>query len=158
VASDEEALAFLYGEAGNKNAYYKLKHGLKNRLLNTLFFIDAKDKKYSDIKKAYLSCQKEVRIFEILMLKGAKRTAVKIGKKLLEKAKFYEFTEISVTVLKALRSHHASMTGNRIQFKNFDSLLNLYQGLYYAEMFAEGKFLDIMLLVVRYKSKRSSWL
>ena len=69
----------------------KLKYNLKERLYNTLFFIDIKSSKYSDIKRANLYVQKMISLFNLLRVKDAKLNAIAIGEKVIQTAMEYEF-------------------------------------------------------------------
>lgn len=117
LKNDQEAFEFLYPELDNRNAYYKLKHVLNERLRNTLFFIDIKKNKFSNIKKAYLECQKLIGHFNLLLVKGARTNALYIGGKALKIAEKYEFTQEVLYLARNLASNYASIYGDRKKYQ-----------------------------------------
>ena len=154
VNSDEEAFEKLYGNSSPKNAFYKLKHQLRDRLYNTLFFIDIKQNKYSDIKKAEIKCQKSLMLYNLLKLKGGTRNAVKIAKKGLKIALDYELTQEVIFLSEKLRSHYASLLGDRKSFNHYNNILLEYQKIYLAETDAKGKYLDLMSFYVNSRATK----
>ncbi len=155
ISSDEDALVFLYGEKSNKKAYYKLKHNLKERLLNTLFLVDVKNKKYSDRKQSYLECQKGLMALNFLLKEGvARKTAIWLAEKILKISIPWVFTEIILSTLRTLRSFHASKSGDRNKFQKYDQLITDYHALYNAELIVESKYTDILSFYVNDKSTK----
>jgi hypothetical protein len=155
VDSDEEAFYLLYQNPEDKNAYYKLKHSLRERLLNTMFFIDVKKAKYSTVKKAKLECQKIISLFNLLRTKGAIRNAIKIAKRGLKIALEYEFTQETIFLAENLRVHYATVIGDRKRFLYYDEIVNRSQELYLAEGKAKSRYLDLVSLYVKDKSTKS---
>lgn len=153
VDTDEKACEFLYDCPKDKNAYYKLKHLLKERLYNTLFFIDLKQKKYSNVKKAEIICQKSLMLYNLLKLKGGARNAVKVAKKGLRIALDYELTQEIIFLSEKLRTHYASLIGDRKAFNLYNEMFIDSQKVYSAEAFVKGKYLD---LVSRYVNNRGT--
>ena len=57
--NEEDALEYFYGDKPNKQYYFtRLKSSLKERLLNTLFFIDINQPSFNVHQKAYYNCYK----------------------------------------------------------------------------------------------------
>ncbi len=155
VSSEEEAIELLYGKNASKKAFYKLKHALKDRLLNTLLLIDAKEKKYSDRNKAYLECHKETMALSYVVNAGiARQTAVYLAKKILHTAVPWRFSEMVISAGRTLRSHHASKSGNRKEYEKYNRLVLDFQELYNAELLVESMYSDIISYYVRDKSTK----
>ncbi len=154
VASDEDAFAMLYGEEGNRGAYHKLKHVLKERLVNTLFFIDTKTNKYSDIQQTYFLCAREVIAIEILGMRQAKSVSIKMAEKLLATTLEYEFTQLSIMLCDRLANYYARNHGNRIKFMYYNEIFTDLSNLYIKETRAVARFWDISSYYVRDKSTK----
>lgn len=155
VDSDEEAFQQLYDCVGDKNAYYKLKHSLRERLFNTIFFIDLKQAKYSNVKKAKLECQKIISLFNLLRTKGAIRNAIKIARRGLKIAIEYEFTQEIIFLAENLRVHYATIIGDRKTFLHYDNIVTKYQTLFLAEGKAKSRYLDLISLYVNNRSTKN---
>lgn len=154
INSDEEAMACLYPEETNRNAYYKLKYTLRERLFNTIFFIDVKSKKYSDIHNAKLQVQKFNNLLGILLTKGLKQNAIFIAEKSLKIAQAYEFTAEQLFLLRVLRTHSAAMLGSHDQFSEYDQMVKDCTERLNAELEVEGVFLELMIHYVNSKSTK----
>ena len=155
LTNDHEAFEFLYPDMDNRNAYYKLKHVLAERLRNTLFFIDIKRSKFSDIKQAYLECQKLIANFNLLLTKGARENALYIGERAVRLAEDYEFVQEIIFLSKSLASNYASISGNRKKYLEFSDKVFNYQDVFMAETSAEMFYMDLMSLYVKDKSTKT---
>lgn len=92
VSNDDEAFQLLYPGASNKGSYYKLKHELRERLFNTLFFIDVKKVKGSDRQQAYVRCQWLLSLSAMLVIGRAWGNGQSVSKMALDLAEKFEFT------------------------------------------------------------------
>ncbi len=134
--SDMEAANFL-GVDIRSSTYRNLKNELKNRLINTVFFIDVKQANYNDYQRAYYNAWKDMAAAMVLFGKRARTSALEISKKVLQIAKKYEHIDLAVSVLKVLRLHYGSIAGDLIKFKMYNEELKHYQKALDAEMEAE---------------------
>lgn len=155
LKDDQEAFEFLYPDMDNRNAYYKLKHVLNERLRNTLFFIDIKKNKFSNIKKAYLECQKLIGHFNLLLTKGARTNALCIGDKALKIAEKYEFTSEIIHLARNLASNYASVYGDRKKYQEYSAKVFAMQNVFVAESMAEMYYTDLLSLYVNDKSTKT---
>ncbi len=154
LTTDKEAKATLYPNTKDNNAYYKLKHTLRERLFNTIFFVDIKSNKYSDIHKAKLSVQKYSCLLKILLTKGLKVNSVDIAQKGLKLAQTFEFTEEKLIFARALRSHTAIILGDQNRFEEYDKIINECTELLRSEIKVEGLFFKTLSLYVNDKSTK----
>ena len=154
-STDDELKGYLYPDTSSHNAYYKLKHVLRDRLFNTIFFVDAKSSKHSDIHNAHLSIQKTTCLTKILITKGLKKNAIYIAKKGLKMAEQYEFTEERLILARLLRFHDATMSGNKKNFAEYDQIVNESTELLRSEAKAEGYFFNILAHYVNDKSTKT---
>ncbi len=156
VQSDEDALLLLYGKDADKKAFYKLKHTLKDRLLNTLFLIDIKENKYDDRKQAYLECQKGMAAVNLIIKTDIGRnTVIWLAEKTLKKAIHWRFSEIAVALSSNLCGYHATSSGNRKSFEAYDQIRSDFQELYNAELIVNSKYNDILCYYVNDKSTKT---
>ncbi len=152
--SDEIACKELYGDGSDKNAYYKIKHTLRNRLLNALFLTNFKDKSYSEIKFAKLECQKYFALYNILITQGARNNALTIAEKGLKIARNYEFNDEAFFFARQLRSHYAVISGSRFDFQKYHQLVENLQQQLLSESVAEDLFYDLLSLYVNDRSTK----
>lgn len=155
LKNDQEAFEFLYPEMENRNAYYKLKHVLNERLRNTLFFIDIKKNKFSNIKRAFLECQKMIANFNLLLTKGARDNALYVGEKALRIAEEYEFTQEIIFVSRRLAANYASVSGDRKKYLELSEKVFACKEIFLGETMAEMFYLDLLSLYVKDKSTKT---
>lgn len=153
LSNDLDALKYLYPEK-NSNAYYKLKHSLRDRLLNTLFFIDLKSSKHTDIHKAKLNVQKTISIIQILLTKGTKKNAIHMATKCLPITNKFEFTHEKLILTRILRRHAAAMLGDTKKVEEYDKIISETMELLNAEVLVESYFHKILTLYVKNKSTK----
>ena len=76
IKNDDDALQYLYGNDKESTNYRKLKSRFKERLLNTLYFIDMNHTAESDSsKKAYFDCMNHLYLSNILLRYAENRNA-----------------------------------------------------------------------------------
>lgn len=155
VTTDEEAFRLLYPASDDRNAFYKLKHVLVERLLNTVFFIDTKQRKFSDNKRAYLESQKMLHLLNLLNVRGAKKNAIAIGEKALRLALKYEFTHEIITIARRLTGYYASLVGDRKRLQELHQLIEDHLQLYMQETLAENYYQKIISLYVNERSTKT---
>jgi hypothetical protein len=154
VSNDEEAFKLLYEGEGDKNAYYKLKHLLRERLINTLFFIDIKTNKFSNIQETYFQCSKGVMAVEILNMQYAAKIAIPIAEKLLKTTLEYDFTQLSIMLCSKIGVYYAQSEGDRKKFTYYNDLLGDLNELSMKEVLAERRHRDIVSYYVRNKATK----
>lgn len=155
LESDEEALHFLYGTPTSaRSSYSKLKHDLKKRLLNTLFFIDQKQSRQSAYERAYYNCYRDFTAARFLLRRGARNAAIGLFHKLLHKARQIELTPVILETLQVLRHHNAVILGNRRKFEEYHKKVLYYQQLNNAEIRADGYLEELLSHYVTDKSTK----
>lgn len=142
--SDDQAAELIYNTTPLDDKYRQLKSRTKKRLLNHLFFIDINDPSYSDYKKAYLSCYKNLSILKILLANSARNSFEKTAKQTVVQAIKYDFTDIIIICCRHLCSHY-SLRADSKKFTEYSDLLNKYLEIFNAEVQAEQLMQEIML-------------
>jgi hypothetical protein len=95
LKTDNEAVKYFYGEkATDRNqSYRRFKSTFRDRLINTLFFVDINHAQFSDLEAATMNIQKEWAAINILFAKGEMRLPTQLAERLLPTAIKYELTK-----------------------------------------------------------------
>lgn len=126
VQDDQEAAKLIYGVDEDSNSKYRnLKHELKKRLLNTIFFIDTNSDKKRD--QAYYQCWKDWAACQILIEKSARKSAISIAEKIIKKCIHYDFISLVSSIALLLRNHYALREKNKNRFEYYDHLYETYR-------------------------------
>jgi len=120
VKTDAQAALAIYGEEDISERYRNLKYQLKKRLFNTVLFIDTNTQKNKD--EIYYQCWKEWATCKILMEKSARKTAIRLAKKILKKATQFDFFELIISISIFLRSHYALREKDKENFEHYNQL------------------------------------
>ncbi|MEM9886502.1 MAG: hypothetical protein AAF849_11475 [Bacteroidota bacterium] len=153
LTSDEAAAQHFYGTDANNHSYKKLKNRLKNRLINTVFFIDVKQPSYNQRQRAYYECYKDWAAVKILTGKHARLSAVSISHKILKQAKKYEFSELVLDVARFLRLHYGTREGNIKKYEFYNDLFEEYEQTWAKENLSEYLYVE---LVTRYVNSKAT--
>lgn len=153
LTSDEAAAHHFYGADSSNHNYKKLKNRLKNRLINTVFFIDVKQPSYNERQRAYYECYKDWAAAKILTGKHARLSAVNLSHKILKQAKKYEFSELVIDIARFLRLHYGTREGNIKKYETYNELFATYEEIWQKENKAEHLYVE---LVTRYVNSKST--
>ncbi|MEM1319140.1 MAG: hypothetical protein AAGG75_02725 [Bacteroidota bacterium] len=157
ISSDKDAATLLYdGDVNNLN-YKKFKFRFRQRLIDTLFFIDTNAPNFTDIQSAYYNCYKNWAAIRILFGKSAKRSAVILAEKLLRQALKFEFTEIILNLSRVLRLHYATVIGSKRKFKVYDELLKSQLFILEAETKVEELYEDLLIEFVNSRATKGGF-
>ncbi|MEZ4990407.1 MAG: hypothetical protein R2824_08340 [Saprospiraceae bacterium] len=146
---DDEYKEFLYPNQVKNKAYYKLKDRLQERLINTLFFIDTNNQDYSPISKAYYNCHKKLAAIKILLGKTARKPAINLAHKVIQKSIEFTFTDITLELAKILRLHYGVSAGDEKKFDYYNNLVHINISVYQAELKAEEYYAHICSFYVK---------
>ncbi|MEM6966470.1 MAG: hypothetical protein AAF573_17025 [Bacteroidota bacterium] len=135
--TDAAAMKILYDSEDSFESFRKLKNRLKNRLLNTIFFIDVDKPNFNDFQKAYYSCRRQLAAVDIIMGRGARKVAIELAEKTLKTSIEFEFTDVSLSLLKKLTRHYGLMETNSKKFLRYYQLTEEHLEIYNAETLAE---------------------
>lgn len=141
---EEEAAAYLFSGNKRKDYYFqRLKRQLKDRLINTLFFIDANQPTFNDFQRAYYTCYKNVTAVKIMLGRHARAAAIPLAEQTLKKAMNFEFTDLIFELSKVLSSHYANIIGDSRKYLEYQALNTRYRNIYLSETLAEQYYVDI---------------
>lgn len=141
--NDAEASQLLYGEAQPSAKYRNLKHNLKNRLLNTIFFIDTNNS--NSREKAYYSSWKQWSACIILKEKSAYIIATEIAEKVLKQALEHEFCDLIVASSLYLRRYYARQHKDVKRFNYYNQLYHEYREIEEYQNLAQEYYLKLIM-------------
>ena len=156
--TDEDAADYFYdsSDSKKKSSYKKLKSNVRNRLINTVFFIDVKQPFYNEQQRAYYTCYKEWAAAKILIGKSARNAGNYLCQKILPKAIKYEFTDIVLDVSRSLRYHYGIFEQNLKRFDYYNALAKKYFEISQAENLAEELYIALVSKYVNNHSQNAN--
>lgn len=144
---ENELMELLYPKQDNKKIYYnRLKRQLGERLINTLFIIDANQTQTQTISQAYYYSYKNAVAVKILVGKRARATALVIAKKAFAIAEKFEFTDILLYLSKELRTYYGTVARDRKKFQYYNEKVKYFANVFLAESTAEEYYSELTLL------------
>ncbi|WP_020567422.1 hypothetical protein [Neolewinella persica] len=151
--TDDEAFPLLYDDEGQRNAYYKLKHQLRERLFNTAFFVDVKQAKFSSRKKAFLECQSLLCLANNLNALRAYSNMAAVCKKVLTISEKFEFTAEHLNAATKLLNYY-SIRGKIKESAQMIDLIQRLTSLFLKETHATASWAKITLKYVTDRSPK----
>lgn len=127
-ATDLDAMIEIYGKKSS-SAFRKLKTRLRDKLLNTLFFIDLRGPKHSTLLKASMSCYRQMALYFILTRFRQTDLALEVGRKLVRKAEEYDLTEVIYPVLASMRMTYVTTRLDYKKYRHYDKKLEEHYDL-----------------------------
>jgi hypothetical protein len=147
IVTDADAALHFYGDvqAATQPAYRQFKSKFKERLINTLFFLEKDNAEASDLQNATISIQKEWAAINIIYAKGDYHLAAKMAEDLLPYAIKYDLTEIVVYIADRLRQGYGTQIANRNRYDELKKLQDDYMALWQLEILSRDMFHDIRM-------------
>jgi hypothetical protein len=150
IKSDEAAAKYFYPELAKQDQNYrKFKSQFKERLIDTVFFLDTYNKKASEYQNALVEAQKAWAATCILYNRHALAAATEIAEKLLKQCLFYEFTELVVQITDKLKNYYGTVIGDKIKFNYYRAVHFEYANYYMAELKAKDLYQSLRLNYVK---------
>lgn len=144
IVTEEDAMAEI-GLRRKTKRFQNLKSELKQRLLNTLFFIDVNKPGFTDLSGAYYTCCRRWVAVKIMFGRGAFNTGMDMAKKLFKKTEEYEFTEISMDLARLLSSQYGFRYGNRERFDHYNEIYDNLVACFHAENILDRHFSSLVM-------------
>jgi hypothetical protein len=151
IASDNDAAKLFFGaKATDKNqAYRKMKLRFRERLINTLFFIDINHPDFTEMESATMAIQKEWAAINIIFAKGDSGLAVQFAEELLPTALKYELTEIVVYITDRLKEGYGNQIGDRKKYIYYKTLQKEQMLIWQAEINAKDLYQELRLETIK---------
>lgn len=121
--TDEEAAAHFFDGNVRNQSYKNLKSRLKNRLINTVFFVEANQSMFNEYERAYANCYRDWAAAKIFMSKSALNSAINLCTKILKQSLKADFLDITIEVCRNLRSQFGGIRYDKKKFEYYNSLL-----------------------------------
>jgi hypothetical protein len=151
ITTDEQAANRFYGDskAVGNSAYRQFKSRFKERLVNTLFFLDNDNSEATDLQNATLYIHREWAAINIIYTKGNFHLAVKLAEELLPYAIKYELTEIVIYIADRLRQGYGTQIANRSRYMELKKIQDAYMEMWRLEILAREMFHDIRMNYIK---------
>ena len=153
VQTDEEGKA-LFDASDNVNIT-SLKSKLKERLLDAFFLLDFKEANFSSRQKAFFECYKKWSSAMTLMIRNAKITGIDQLERLLRHAKHFEFTELTLDILRVLRLQYSTVDGDMDKYEVIKKQYLEYEQIWLMESKAEFYYSELMAQYTNSKSTKT---
>ncbi len=147
VKTEDDLKTALYGDKILAYGFDKIYSRFKEKLSNTLFFIDTRTSMFSERAIAYYNCSRRAYITRILLERGYHKFSISLVEKTLPVSLKFEFSDLSVHFLKALIRHYST---RNIDLKKFEKYKDIYLPAIQT-LNAENK-LEIMVSNIAYES------
>jgi hypothetical protein len=153
--SDNDAAQDIYQCDPSEKKYLILKTRLKQKLLNTLFFLDFEDdENVPAYKNALYECNKTLYCAKVLLMNGSKRIAIPSVEKTLRKAEEFHLTDIELECAKILRSYYSSSNQYK-EFLQYRDLAEMIELRLAVENLSEKFYQEIVATYAKSKSNKS---
>ncbi len=153
VQTDEDAKE-LFASDPSVNLS-SLKSKLKERLLDAIFLLDFKDANFSTRQKAFFECYKKWSAAMTLMIRNAKITGIDQLERLLRYAQQFEFTELTLDILRVLRLQYSTVDGDIEKYEHIKIQYLEYEKIWLMESKAEFYYSELMAQYTNSKSTKT---
>lgn len=153
IKSDDDVLALFPGK--NSAQITSLKNKLKERLLHALFLLDFKDANFSSRQRAFFECYKKWSAAMTLMIRNAKIIGIDQLERLIRHAKYFEFTELTLDILRVLRLQYSTVEGDIIKYEAIKEQYQQYEKIWQMESKAEFYYSELMVQYTNNKSTKT---
>lgn len=142
--TDADAANAILGEGASTSAYKMLKKRLRDRLYNTILFIQPLDENSDSYLHRVFECYKLMMVAKILLTVTINKTGFKIMAKVMTKAKPLELFDIIQQCAIALR-RQSLLEGDFVRFEEFSAVFKDANKKMVAEARAEQMNYDILV-------------
>jgi hypothetical protein len=158
IMTDEQAAIHFYGKDAKPTdvKFRVFKTEFKERLLNTLLFIDPNNEILSEYEKIIYKSTREWTTIEILFKRGLGRVATPLAERLLTTCIKYEITDLTVKILERLKGIYATSIGDKKKYEEYRDKFFHHKAVLDAEYLAKDAFHELRIESVNtshYKSE-----
>lgn len=151
---DDDDVKALFEDDGQVNIS-SLKNKLKERLLDAIFLLDFKEANYSNRQKAFFECYKKWSAAMTLLIRNAKIIGIDQLKNLLQRTKHFEFTELTLDILRVLRLQYSTVDGDIEKYEDAKVQYDKYEKIWQMESKAELYYSELMAQYTNSKSTKT---
>lgn len=154
IMTDEDALEQIEELEASVTILATVKSKLKERLSESLLLIDFTDTSANDRQKAYLNCTKKWAAAQVMFFKNQRVLAIQRLENLLKYTRRFEFTELSIEILRELSLHTGSLFGDEERYKEYFGMMEEYRQLRNCEDQVESFYTELVIGFVNSKSQK----
>lgn len=152
VQSDEDA-GDLFNDGKNNGATLNsVKSKLKERLLDSFFLLHFKEANFTSRQKAFYECYKKWATVMTLLSRNAKVTGIDLLERLLRHTIHFEFTELTLDILRVLRLQYSIVDGDVKKYEMVKAQYDQYEAIWMMENKAEKYYSELMVQFTNSKS------
>jgi hypothetical protein len=152
ISTDDDASELLYDAQKGGSKLHNLKERLKERLLSVLFLLDFQAPNHSDRQKMFFECNKRWSAGMVLLSKNAKLNGIGQLEEMLRHTLHYEFTDLTLNALSALRLHYGTVFGDQHKYKLYREMYRHNQEVLLMENEAEDAYTHLVSHYVNSKA------
>lgn len=151
IKTDEDAASHFYGEdcLPTDNRYRFFKSQFKDKLLNTLFFIDTNNEAISEYTATYFQAKKKWMAIENLHRQSLIHATIEMAETLLPICYKYEFTELTVNILDRLKALYGTQIGDKKTYLEYREKFWHYKAILDTEYIAKDIFEELRIEYVK---------
>ena len=152
--TEEDVAAFFFKNSPRKRQYARrLLQKLRDRLYNTLFFIDLNQPRFNNIQRAYYQCHKDYATYKFLMGYNLFAASIPLGEEILHRSLKFGFPYLSMEIARNLMSQYSVSGKDEKKAREYQALMYEQLELYQAEINTEAYFQE---LAAHFSRSRSS--
>ena len=152
--SDQQLLALFPDLEGDISKITTLKTRLKNRLCDAVFLLDFREESHPDRQAAFVECVKKWSAAMILITKNIRSIGVKQLENLLRHTLEFEFTELSMNVLRTLELYYGTIEGDQRKYSELEIQLLELEDIWLAERETERLYSNLMIHYVNSRADK----
>lgn len=156
VRSDEDMRAIFPELAKDPGRLATLKSKLKDRLIDAVFLLGYKDPNYNDRQPAFFECTKKWAAAMVLISRNARINGIGLLEKLLRHTEHFEFTELTLDIVRVLRLHYGLVEGDEKRYTYYENRLRECEALWAIERQVETLYTDLVIRYVNSKSDKNA--
>jgi hypothetical protein len=142
IMTDEQAAIHFYGKDAKPTdiKFRVFKTEFKERLLNTLLFIDPNNEMIDEYGRTVYKATREWTTIEILFKRNLGRVATPLAERLLITCMKYEITDLTVKILERLKGVYATSIGDKKKYQEYRDKFFHHKAILDAEYLAKDAF------------------
>lgn len=154
VKSDDDAKAHFPEYDQNPGRLHTIKGKLKDRLNDSILLLDFRESAFTERQHAFYACSKKWATAMTLLSKNARENGINLLENLLRQALRFEFTELTVDILRTLRLHYGILEGDQKRYDQIEQQINQFEEYWIMERKTEGFYAELVTRYVRNKSQK----
>lgn len=155
IDSEESAIKVLYeGKKGQRKNFLKLKNRFRERLLNTVLFVDLSNPKFQNYNKAFYRGNKNFAIIKVLKGRGAHGAAQELAEKTFRMIREFDYTDLNFLLANILKQHYALFEPNQKKYNMFRDEEKLFLEILQAEVMAKEFYFELAMPFTKSKASK----